>query len=91
MIVTQDSRGVLRGLTNFKQWNPLYISVDDKKTTKLWMIGVHGYDFIGIVLEKDDYEPSVYSRPPVKSLKMKFPFLDEESYYTQKNHDILKK
>ena len=91
MIVTQDSKGVMRSLANMRQWVPVYFSNDEKKVTKLWMIGIYGYDFIGIVLDKDDYEPSVYARPPVKSLKMKFPFLEEESYYTKKSSDIIKK
>lgn len=58
---------------------------------KLWMIGVHNYDFIGVVLDRDDFEPSAFSRPPVKSMKMKFPFLEEESYYTKKSSDLIKK
>jgi len=91
MIFTQDSLGTLRGLAGFQEWYPLHVAKDDKKHTRLWMIGVHEYNFIGVLLDKDDLEPSAYSRPPVKSMKIKFPFITEEDYYNKKSVDILKK
>jgi chromosome transmission fidelity protein 4 len=91
MIFTQDSRGIIRGLPAFKQWHVLYKPKDDKKHSRFWMIGVHEYNFIGCVLEKDELEPSTYSRPPVKSMKIHTPFLDENNYYAPKNAEIIKK
>ena len=90
MIVTQDTRGIMRGLAGYKQWCPLYLADETKKTSRFWLIGVHDYNFIGVVPEKDEYEPSVYQRPPIKTLKIKFPYVITESEEMKKQGEVMR-
>jgi len=91
MIVTQDTRGIMRGLAGYKQWWPLYLADESKKTSRFWLIGIHDYNFIGVVPEKDEYEPSVYQRPPIKTLKIKFPYMITESEEMKKQGEVIRK
>ena len=90
MIVSQDSRGIIRGLTGFKQWVPLYLADEASKAAKFWLIGVHDYNFIGVIPEKDELEPAVNPRPAIKVLKIKFPYIKEDDSEIKKQSEVMK-
>jgi len=64
---------------------------EDSKTARFWLIGIHDYNFIGVIPEKDEYEPSVYQRPPIKTLKIKFPYILQESDEQKKQGEVVRK
>jgi len=91
MIVTQDSRGLIRGLFGFKQWWPLYEAEDSKRSPNIWLIGIHEYNFIGVVLERGENEPAVHPKPSVRTVKIRLPYIRDDEEETSKQSEIIKK
>ena len=51
---------MIRGLFN-DGWVVLFD--DSKEKSKLWLLGMLNYNFIGVNLGKDEFEPAVLPRP----------------------------
>ncbi len=82
---------MIRGLFGLKQWLPLYEAEDSRRSPNMWLIGVHEYNFIGVVLERGEFEPLVHPKPSVKTVKIRLPFIREEEDETAKQSEITKK
>lgn len=87
MLVTYDSLGIVRGFVNMSYWTPLLNAKTEPKTSTFWMVGVHDYELIGPILEKDQLEPSTNPKPVSKAVKVKLPVITKEE--NNANHDIL--
>lgn len=68
MLIIQDSCHGIKCLIG-KRWVGLKLNL----TNKFWIVGSSEYEMIGILLGENDYEPKVFPKPHLKSLKINFP------------------
>eukprot|EP00828_Plagiopyla_frontata_P021592 TRINITY_DN2817_c0_g1_i2.p2 TRINITY_DN2817_c0_g1~~TRINITY_DN2817_c0_g1_i2.p2 ORF type:complete len:458 (-),score=88.74 TRINITY_DN2817_c0_g1_i2:93-1466(-) len=80
LLLAQDSTGMIRGLFN-EGWVVLFD--DSKEKQKFWLIGMLNYNFIGVNLGKDEFEPLVVPRPFNTQQTIRLPYLNTNQKYKE--------
>ncbi|KAL4497286.1 hypothetical protein ABPG72_011221 [Tetrahymena utriculariae] len=91
LVLTKDSKGVIRALIGYSNWTPIYEQPHNKN---FWLKGMDDYKLAGFLLPKDELEPRLTQIYHEKCFDMQLPlptgdYFEQNDDYKSMRHNQL--